>query len=127
MWIIEAQETVQCRVKGKGRWDPVKGCEIGAVIDNPNVTINSPQDETIEILRLDRNYGLVEYLPINIHIAFPNLIDLTASECSIKMVHKENFRNLSKLKLLVLGKNKLKIIDDDTFVYLEVLEYLYLR
>lgn len=66
-------------------------------------------------------------MPTNLSLSFPDLIGISADFCSIKMVFKENFKNLNKLKELWLSNNQIEKVMGNTFEDLTSLEWLYLR
>lgn len=81
--------------------------------------------ETIDIFYAFSDSSL-EYLPSNMGAAFPNLCDLYANSCSIKMVSQENFKGLKWLLTLSLSRNQIESIDDDTFEYIPIVSSIYL-
>lgn len=93
------------------------------IIDSQGFRIASTTDEAIEGLEFEFNRK-VSFLPVYIHEAFPNLVTFSAPSCSLKAISKENFKNLSKLKLLVLNDNQIEIIQNDVFKDLTSLEKL---
>lgn len=89
-------------------------------------TLILAQDSFVQGLELERN-NMIFYLPIKIAESFPNLLALSAWDCSLKEISRKNFENLSKLKQLILYRNEIETIFYDTFADLIALEYLNLR
>lgn len=83
-------------------------------INATNFIIADLRDEEVEGIIFDRNVN-IEYLPVKIHLQFPNLDIYNASRCSIKQISKENFENLSRLKSIELSGNKIQKISGNTF------------
>lgn len=95
-------------------------------IHSTGTTIASTRDGGIEVLMFDGNKKIF-YLPKNSYQNFPNLMQYSAWSCSIKSISKDNFKNLSKLKMLYLNLNQIERINSDTFVDLPSLEQVFLR
>lgn len=91
------------------------------VIDSTDFLITSARDETVEGFDTSRNKN-VEFLPINLGEKFPKLIILSASGCSIKGIAKENFKGLNMLRHLLLIRNQIERVDDDTFEFIPAVE-----
>jgi Leucine rich repeat len=68
----------------------------------------------------------IVYLPVEVDEKYPGLIGYDASKCSIKEISKENFKGLSKLKILWLHHNFIERVDSDTFQDLSSLQVLVL-
>jgi Leucine rich repeat len=66
----------------------------------------------------------VHYLPDFVAEQFPNLLAITAFNCSIRQVSNKNFKGLIKLRFLDLGSNKLEKIQRETFEELSHLKVL---
>lgn len=93
-------------------------------IDSQGFTIASPpKDETVTAMGFFSNKNAL-FLPDNIHEAFPYLMTLSASSCSIKTVSKENLKNLNKLRGLYLDNNQIKTIRSNVFEDLTSLQRL---
>lgn len=97
----------------------------GAMIDSPEFTIKSAKDETVTGLFFFAN-PRVSFLPVKVYESFPNLIGYLANGCSIRKISKENFKNLSKLKMLGLSINQIQTIPSNAFEDLTSLQELYL-
>lgn len=105
-------------------YGPLKTCYMDStVIDSKDFTITSERDETVEAFHADGNKQL-KRLPNNLGKKFPSLFQLSAADCSIKEVLKENIKGLSKLQFLFLSGNKIEKIDDDTFEYISAVEII---
>lgn len=63
----------------------------------------------------------IEYLPENIDVTLPNLIGINAANCALKAISKANFKNLLKLKNLMLEDNRIETIEGATFQDLKAL------
>lgn len=94
-------------------------------ISSPGLNISEDSDKFVKGIFMTQNKG-IDFLPIKIDKVFPELIWLHANECNIKEIHKENFENLSKLKYVWLGFNKITQIESDTFSNLKSLSQIYL-
>lgn len=97
-----------------------------AVIGSANFTISSENDSSVLGLVFQSNQR-VQYLPINVSKAFPELEIYGAGACSLRTVSKENFSGLKYLRALGLQSNRIETIESDTFDDLTSLQYLYLR
>lgn len=123
-----AAKEVSCESNRSWNWGyPVgnqKTCFIEEItIDSQGFSIASAEDEATGGIYFEENKQ-VSYLPVNVHKIFPNLMGLSAAECSIKTLTKENFKNLKKLKELKLRYNQIEIIQNDVFEDLTSLEEL---
>lgn len=94
-------------------------------INNPNFKISSNNDTSVDGFTLYENEK-IQYLPVDIYIAFPNLIVIGAAKCLIKSISKRNFWKLRKLRKISLYDNQIEKIDDDTFDDQQMLEVLWL-
>lgn len=121
---INAIDTVTCEVATRN--DPFDSgfqtertqtvyCEFSddIHITTPSTLLN-PVNENVTLLLLGNSEN-VEYLPQDISAAFPNLIAIDASGCSVKTIGKPNFVGLSKLRGIILNRNQLERIDEDSF------------
>lgn len=89
-----------------------------------SVSISAKSNET-KWLSMWNNKKIF-YLPTDLDQTFSNLIQIVAADCSIKSIHKENFKNLKNLKYLWLDGNRLEEVAINTFDDLESLEDLHL-
>lgn len=105
------------------------GCEL-IIVGSINVGALCQMDEKTEItsddvevskasedkfsLWFDRNRK-ISFLPIKVHEKMPNLFAIYGDHCSISMIGKKNFKNLTKLENVHLIGNKIERINSDTF------------
>jgi Leucine-rich repeat (LRR) protein len=66
----------------------------------------------------------IEFLPIDIGSYLRGLEALSAYDCAITSIKRENFMNLVKLKYLSLDNNNIERIESDTFSNLHSLEHV---
>lgn len=66
----------------------------------------------------------VKYLPVKVHKKFPNLVAYNAFNCSVQEIRYENFENLKELQYLSLSYNKISTIPSDAFKDLIKLKFL---
>lgn len=71
-------------------------------------------DHVIGIV-FDYNFKIF-YLPEKVHKKFPNLQGISAENCSVKSISRNNFAKLPSLSVLLLNGNKITAITSDTFV-----------
>lgn len=69
----------------------------------------------------------ISFLPVKVSENFSNLLIYDAHDCSIKEVRYVNFKNLTKLEVVKLNKNKISYLDKDSFKDLENLRELFLN
>lgn len=74
----------------------------------------------MEAIVFNENYSkermkTISFLPVKVDNIFPNLIFYGVYRCAVKIVTKENFRNLRKLLVLDLIVNNIKALDEDSF------------
>lgn len=93
------------------------------VVDAPDFIISTPRDETVEGLRFTHNKNIF-FLPTETAKTFPNLIMYSAWNCSIKVVKKENFKNLNTIVAIYLSDNQIETVSSDTFEDLTSLEMI---
>lgn len=104
----------------------VRTCSMhSTVIDSTDFLITSDRDETVTGFYAAYNKNL-EFLPKNVGEKFPNLLALEAYACSVKIISKETFKGLTKLQLLIISKNQIETIDDDTFDFIPAVERIWL-
>lgn len=102
--------------------DRQKTCSI------PNTAINS-DDTTVakagSVTAISFNGNKkVKFLPVEVAFTFPNLVYYSALNCSIKVILKKHFKDLKKLKILILSENQIEIIRKDVFEDLRLLEFI---
>lgn len=98
-------------------------CSISSSISKIDTSIQ-PRNNSVLGLMITNQSTI--YLPINVNQTFENLLAYKASKTLITSISRENFRGLSKLKILDLSENRLRKILNNTFVDLISLEYLIL-
>lgn len=104
----------------------LKSCIMDSIkIDSSEFTIGSAKDETVEEIYFDHNPNL-SFLPKAIGEKFPNLLSLSAWDCSLIIVSKDNFINLSSVRRMALNENQITTISAETFKDLQSLEWLFL-
>lgn len=126
--LSEAQEVTCGRFNVSGwSFGVVKTCYVktSTVIDAKDFKISTPRDETVEALWLGENKNIL-YLPLGASERFPNLLGYSANFCSIKVVKKEHFQSLNKIKKIYLSANLIETIYFDTFKDLNSLEEIHL-
>lgn len=113
-----AENQIACENTG-----PVNACFIGQLegcfinqteINSNDVSITPGAYDSVKGLYLLSNMN-AKYLPVKIHITFPNLVAISARDCAIKSIAKVNFEGLSELKTLTLSNNQIESIDSDSF------------
>lgn len=117
---------VHCESVGQENFDSLGNLTVCymtglTVIEASDYEISTAREQTVRGLRLNGNKK-ISFLPLEAYKKFPNLIGYYAYECSIKMLKKENFLNLDKLKHIILFKNQIEMIYSDTFEGLSSLE-----
>lgn len=88
------------------------------------IAVNEDQETKTLIFHGNKK---IYFLPKNIYRNFPDLIEIDASKCSIKIVSRENFKKLEKLKKLSLQNNEIEKVQKNSFEDLLSLEVLDLR
>lgn len=93
-----------------------KSCKIedSTVIESAQVSISSQRDETVTSIELNGNKN-IQFLPSRVDTNFPNLEFYIANDCSISTISKDNFQNLSQLKVLFLQQNQIEEIPLNAF------------
>jgi Leucine-rich repeat (LRR) protein len=101
-----------------------QACEFKSAITDPNTVLtvdSSVSNEDIIALDLTEN-ELLEYLPLEMAINFPNINLIRAEECSIKELSKASMEGLTNLKFLDLDDNFITTLLTDTLSSLVNLE-----
>lgn len=128
--IVKAKE-VLCEKVNDYAWEynvgTVKTCLMNETtsIDEPSVIISSRDDSMFGFWLF--NNKQIHNLPTGVSEKFPNLLGYNAGFCSIKEISRENFKGLTKLKLLFLHYTQIEKISSETFSDLKSLETLALR
>lgn len=118
---------INCTIHGKDK----QKCQFG------NLTVLT-EDETIEkVIRSDTDQSISNiislnplqfnnftFLPLGIGKSFPEIIELSVLNCSVKFIKRDNFKDMEKLKHLQLGANKIETIPEDAFYDLPNLQFL---
>lgn len=94
-------------------------------IDARDFKISTTRDEAVEAITYEENKK-ISYLPLEAYKKFPNLQAYAAWGCSIKIVKRDNFKNLYRMKLINLSQNQIEMLFSDTFEGLLLLEEIYL-
>jgi Leucine-rich repeat (LRR) protein len=94
------------------------------VIDQKTMRISN-RDGAVRALAVFTNKQ-IHYLPIGIKDTFPHLEFMSAGQCAVREVSKENFAGLSNLTALWLEQNQIEKISSDTFEDLVSLKHLWL-
>lgn len=84
------------------------------VINETNVPIYTSQSSNIRHLIFTANHN-IQYLPVKIYKAFPELVVIEANSCEIKEISRKNFKNLRLLKVLKLSSNQITTIEGGIF------------
>jgi Leucine-rich repeat (LRR) protein len=92
------------------------------VIDEISVKIQT-RNESVKGLDLSQSKK-VSFLPVQVADIFPNLIAISAWDCSIKTILKKNFARLIKLQQLCIDHNQIETIHSEIFEDLISLEVL---
>lgn len=122
--------TIGCRRTSKNFW-PYNSERLETCLLNQTVSItkNNTRFSTDYkakglYMKFNRNISL---LPIDIYKAFPELIVIDATYCTIKAIGPSNFMNLKSMRFLWLGGNLITNIPKGTFKGLVSLYNLDLR
>lgn len=123
-----AKKKIECEEFDDEKWSTygsLKTCYMKKAIKirKDDSLITSEPDHSVNGLAFLANKK-VHFLPINIAESFPNLLGLSSWGCPIKIISRKHLKNLHKLKLLNLGRNKIEIIKKDTFKDLRSLEWI---
>lgn len=110
---------VECEEVKDSKWNHVgirRTCFMDdtTTIEAPGISISTTRDEAMGAMGFIANKN-ISYLPVMAYVNFPNLEIISAYQCSIVEITKENFAKLSFLRALWLGENKISEIKTDTF------------
>lgn len=94
-------------------------------INSPGFTITTSIDENVRTISFANNKK-IQFLPENVHDAFPDLKVFDAAACAVRKISGKNFRKLSKLSTIFLDGNLIERVDGDTFHGLTSLTNIYL-
>lgn len=121
--------TVDCEsYEVMNRWDE-RLLQVEVCLMNEKTAINTSGIEIFSKNLRVRNLTMssnprIFYLPENVHKSFPNLVILEAENCRIKEISKNNFRGLTRLKILKLAFNMIASIDAGIFYDNRELQYI---
>ena len=119
-------DQVSCERNNRRNLRSSKTCRMSGTTEiNTADTTIATRDESIERLAFNHNRN-IKFLPIEVSEKFPNLMGLEAGDCSLTTISKENFKDLTKLRLLGLYYNQIEKIRSDVFGDLVALEKLFL-
>lgn len=123
---------ITCESIAGGSWNDglvnLKTCRMrsSTSINSFGIIIESSKDESVKGLSFYTNKN-ISFLPVNVAEVFPDLEGYSADDCSIKIVSKIYFQNLSKLTTLGLSNNLIERIPTNTFEDLTSVEIITLR
>ena len=95
-------------------------------IDSEGFVIEGDLDNTVKVLDVYDNKE-IKFLPEKIAEKFPALEGYNVCYCAISEVKEKHFKNLQKLKILILESNEINSIASNSFKDLIKLERLYLK
>lgn len=93
-----------------------------AIIRTEDTTIAN-KDKSVTEIHFTFNRK-IRFLPVSIHVNFPNLRYYAASQCIVEKVQKSNFEKLEDLIEIDLSENRIHTITSDTFECLRKLEII---
>lgn len=99
-------------------------CGVNQNIDSDSFALDSPINTSVEIFQIDSQ---VEYLPRNIADKFPNLKELWAGGRGLTVVRDHYFKDMQKLRFLLLHGNKIASIESKAFADLGSTEEVWLE
>jgi Leucine-rich repeat (LRR) protein len=126
---VQAADGISCNVGTNQRWnDPGFSLSDGPEFDtyhecifrgdmaisSDNTKLSNARNEAVTEIKGNNITGL-EYLPVDIVDAFPNVQLVNIYFTQIKAVSKKNFHGLSKITTLYLSNNKISSIGEETF------------
>lgn len=92
-------------------------------INSTSFVVADLKDVDVEGMIFEGNSN-IEYLPSRLFLQFPNLLIYKAAECSVNEINKENFEELTRLKVIDLSFNRIRKISGNTFLELESLLFV---
>lgn len=104
----------------------LKTCVADQTIDSDYFVLETAIDTSIEQFFVKDN-SEVKFLPERIGEKFPNLKVLSVSKCALTILREHYFKNMTKLKNLLLNHNQIEMIELDAFKDLKNVETLWLR
>lgn len=100
-----------------------KTCVVNQTIDNEIYVLRPEPDTTVEGFEVFKN-SKMQFLPRHIGKRFPNLLDFWASDCGLTIVRDFYFANMRNARSLFLAKNKIAMIETDSFKDLISVQWL---
>lgn len=98
------------------------------VIAKPGAKFSFPKKKKKLVSKLQIHDAKgVQYLPDDIGIKFPRMIEIEVVRCSVKFLRFRNFRKLYQLRRLILSDNKLEMLNANVFNDLRDLRVLKLN
>lgn len=91
-------------------------------ITSPGEIITNFKANPMELQRLIISNQTVNYIPKGIPELFPNLKELSVTNCKLKEVKAEDLQGFDKLVYLNLSNNCLKYLPDDLFTFVPQLK-----
>ena len=85
------------------------------VIKNNDSRIDFSDRRDVLLIEFQTFNEEIEYLPVFIHKAFPNVAGISADHLALVEVTRENFVNLKKLIEITAAFNRIEKIASDTF------------
>lgn len=104
----------------------IKSCAISNPIDSEDFVIKNEVDSTVEQIDYRRNKQ-IKYLLKNAGEKFPNLKELYARNCGLKVINEDSFKNMGNLIYFNLNRNKISSIQANAFNDLVKVERIYLE
>lgn len=104
----------------------MKTCSVDNVIDNQDIVLGSPKNNSIERFEVSENIE-TKFLPKDVGEKFQNLIEFWARQCGLKIIFDFYFKNMGKLVNLNLRYNQITTIKPKAFDDLVSLRELWLN
>jgi Leucine rich repeat len=99
-------------------------CMIGNdTLDEQDITISSLKSTAIEFFEIENNKN-VKFLPVDVGVTFPQLIEFKVADCKVRTVESNIFTHMNNLTNLQLIKNEISHIAEDAFDDLKKLKDL---
>lgn len=81
---------------------------------NSKHLVIEPENDKIKGLSFQNN-NKITFLPIRLHLRFPDLVAYSASHCALQEITNANLFNLRKLRYLWLEGNQIETIEQNVF------------
>lgn len=101
-------------------------CVVNQAIDSEHYVLESGLDTTVGQFYISENKK-VKFLPANIGEKFPNLKEFRVWGCGLTVLRDFYFQNMTNVKYLDLGYNRISNIESSAFKDLVNLEHLFLN